>query len=428
MNDRRAAFTLAVLFAINLMNFFDRQILPAVQERIRREWSLSDRDLGLLGTAFIVLYAFIGLPLGRLADVWSRKWLLAGGLALWSAMTVFSGLAVNFSMLLVARLGVGVGEASCAPAATSLVGDLFPAQKRARAMALFMLGLPVGLALSLAVSAFLADRHGWQTAFLAAGIAGILLVTAVPFIQEPARGKGKEGTAPESFWQTARQVLSLPTMWWLIVSGALHNFNMYALGTFLASFFRRYHGLSLTDAGNLSGLAYGVGAAGILVAGPLCDRAYRWNVSGRLHLAWIASALIIPSFLAALAVEPGRAWLCAGLFLPACFLLYFYYGTVYATIQDIVVPQRRGLAMAIYFFGMYVLGGLYGPVAMGALSDYFARRAAEAAGSAVATEAATAVGLQQAMYIIPALSVPLTGVLLAASFTVKRDHQRAAAS
>src|SRR5947209_19949526 len=139
---RGVAYTLAVLLGINTMNFFDRQILPAVQEKIRHDWDLSDSRLGWLGTAFILLYAIVGLPLGRLADVGRRKWILAGGVGLWSLLTLGSGFAWNFWSLFALRLGVGVGEASCAPAASSLIGDLVPAKGRARAMALFMLGLP----------------------------------------------------------------------------------------------------------------------------------------------------------------------------------------------------------------------------------------------------------------------------------------------
>ena len=123
----RATYALLVLFAINLMNFFDRQILGAVGEGIRREWGLSDTALGLLGTAFTLLYAVFGLPLGRLSDRRQRRLILAGGVFAWSALTAVSGMARTFSQLIVARLAVGVGEATCAPASTSLIGDFFPA-------------------------------------------------------------------------------------------------------------------------------------------------------------------------------------------------------------------------------------------------------------------------------------------------------------
>src|SRR5437773_8254427 len=130
-----------ILFAINTMNFFDRQMLGAVGEPIRKEWGLSDSALGALGTAFTLLYAFVGVPFGRLTDRTKRTRLLSMGVFVWSLMTAVSGAALSFWQLFAARLGVGVGEASCAPAATSLIGDLFPAIRRAMALSIFMLGL-----------------------------------------------------------------------------------------------------------------------------------------------------------------------------------------------------------------------------------------------------------------------------------------------
>lgn len=418
-------FTLGVLLGINTMNFFDRQILPAVQEKIRNDWELNDKELGWLGTAFILLYALVGLPLGRLADVGPRKWILAVGVGLWSVLTFGSGFAWSFWSLFVLRLGVGIGEASCAPAAGSLIGDLVSAERRARALSLFMLGLPLGLALSFFVSGTIADRAGWQAAFYVAGLPGLLLAVAALFLVEPQRGAADRHGAVAvpgdalPFLAVVRRVLSLPTMRWLIVSGALHNFNMYALGTFLASFLKRYHMVSVTAAGQMSGLVYGFGALGIFAAGWLGDVAFRRRVSGRLHVAWIGLAAAIPCLLLALAVPRSQLWLCAVCLLPGYLLLYAYYGTVYATIQDIIEPELRGTAMAIYFCAMYFLGAVLGPLATGWLSDYFARRAA---GSATVTELHKALGLHDAMYLIPALDVALVLVLYAASRTVTGDY------
>src|SRR3954471_6634135 len=181
-------FTFCVLLGINTVNFYDRQVLGAVQEKVRGEWSLFDSQLGWLGTAFILLYAVVGLPLGRLADRARRKWVLAAGVGLWSVLTFASGFAWHFWSLFVLRLGVGVGEASCAPVASSLIGDLVPAERRARALAVFMLGLPLGLALSFLVSSTIAARYGWQQAFFVAGVPGLLLAVLVLFIADPARG------------------------------------------------------------------------------------------------------------------------------------------------------------------------------------------------------------------------------------------------
>src|SRR5437764_7346433 len=137
-------FTLLMLFGINTMNFYDRQVVGAVGELVREEWGLNDRQLSALTIAFILLYAVVGVPLGHWADVGRRKVILAAGVLLWSVMTALSGLAWGFASLFVFRLAVGVGEASCAPAANSLLGDLFPSHQRARAIAVCMFGLPLG--------------------------------------------------------------------------------------------------------------------------------------------------------------------------------------------------------------------------------------------------------------------------------------------
>jgi MFS family permease len=426
----RLVFTLCILLGINTMNFFDRQILPAVQEKIKDQWGLSDSELGWLGTAFILLYAVVGLPLGHLADVWRRKWILAVGVGLWSLLTLGSGLAWSFWSLFVLRLGVGIGEASCAPAANSLIGDLVPAERRARALGVFMLGLPLGLALSLIVSATIAQLYSWQAAFYVAGLPGLLLAAAALFIADPVRGGAETNAAVSAtagrlpFVAVARRVLSLPTMWWIIASGALHNFNMYALGAFLPSLLRRYHQVSLGEAGQISGLVYGFGALGIYAAGWLGDRAFRRGVSGRLNVAWIGTAGAIPCLLLALAAPAGYVGLCAAWLLPACLLLYAYYGTVYATIQDIIEPPLRGTAMAIYFCAMYFLGAMLGPVATGWASDILAARAAAGDGYETATAWHKAVGLHNAMYLIPVLDAALVLVLFAASRTVKGDYLR----
>jgi MFS family permease len=343
-------------------------------------------------------------------------------------MTLGSGFAWSFWSLFVLRLGVGVGEASCAPTSSSLIGDLVPPWQRARAMSVFMLGLPLGLALSFFVSGTIAEHRGWREAFWVAGLPGLILAALALLIADPVRGgadpHAATGAGELPFQAVFRRVLGLPTMWWIIASGALHNFNMYALGTFLASFLRRYHAVSIERAGQLSGLVYGCGALGIFAAGWLGDQAFRRSVSGRLHVAWVGLAVAVPCLFLALAAPPGEVGLCIVWLLPACTLLYSYYGTVYATIQDIIEPALRGRAMAIYFCAMYLFGAVLGPVATGWASDHLARRAAEATSSPVVTEWHRAVGLHDAMYLIPVLNIALVVVLFAASRTVKGDYAR----
>lgn len=431
-----AWYTLAVLFGINTMNFYDRQVLPAVQEKIRAAWHLTDAQLGWFGTGFILLYAIVGVPFGRLADVRGRAWLLAIGVAIWSVLTAGSAFAWSFASLLVLRLGVGVGEAVCAPTGTALIGDLFPPQRRALPMALFMLGLPIGLALSFTVSGVVAARFSWQAAFLVAGLPGLAFAMAAVFVADPARGSADgrphaTTTAPETTatWQAGvRLILRIPTMWWIIASGALHNFNMTALGTFLASFLKRYHGVEVDVAGQISGLVYGVGAVGMYAGGWLADWAFRRRVSGRLEVATVTLGLALPCLLLALAVPGRRPWLFAAWFLPACVMLYTYYGTVYAAIQDITPPSHRGLAMSVYICTMYLLGAVFGPLATGWVSDALAARAMRAAGELAMSDASRAIGLHQSLYLIPLLNAVLVFVLFQATRTVANDCQQRGAS
>lgn len=424
-------FALWVLFAINTMNFFDRQILGAVGEAVRREWGMSDGAMGALGTAFTLLYAFIGVPLGRLTDKTGRKAILSAGVFVWSLTTVLSGFAVNFWQLFALRLGVGVGEASCAPAATSLIGDLFPASRRARALSIFMLGLPVGVALSFAVSGSVARSYGWRPAFYVAGIPGLLCALAVLFIREPQRGatelhriggQKREGSP-------YRLVLSIPTMRWLIISGALHNFNMYAIGSFLTPFLMRYHGADIRKANLISMVAYGLsGAPGLLMGGVIGDAIMKRHTNGRLLVGSLAILGSVPFIFLALGRPGGETVGFMLLMGTGCALMYAYYSTVYSTIQDVIEPSLRGTAMALYFFAMYVLGASLGPYGTGVVSDFFTHRAASAGGVLNFTqqtlEPFRAEGLHTAMYIIPALGVLLTLVLFAASRTVTTDMER----
>jgi predicted MFS family arabinose efflux permease len=423
MSERsRTAYALAVLFAINALNFFDRVIGGALGEPIRREFDLSDSALGALGTAFTLLYAFVGIPLGRLADRAPRKYILATAVFVWSLLTSVSGMARTYGQLFVSRLGVGAGEAACAPAATSLIGDLVPPRGRARALSLFMMGLPIGIALSYLVGSFVAAAYGWRTAFLVAGIPGVLVAIAALFVTEPARGT-KE-VAPVKAYEGSpwRKLLSIPTLWWLILSGALHNFNMYALGSFLSPLLMRYHGTTLREAGLMTMVFYGLsGIPGLLVGGALADRWGMRRKDGRLLVGAIATAASVPLMVLAL-MRPAKDTLLFVVFGSlACAFMYVYYASVYATLQDVVAPSLRGTAMALYFFAMYVLGASFGPLATGMVSDHFTRKAAEGAAS---LEPFRGAGLHSAMYLIPTLSIALAFVLFAATRTVARDMER----
>ncbi len=424
---RQRVFTLWVLFGINAMNFYDRQILAAVTEPIRKAWGLSDTAIGTLGTAFTLIYAAVGLPLGRLADSWSRNRLLSVGVTVWSVLTAASGLAGNFTWLFVSRLGVGVGEASCAPAANSLIGDLYPPRQRAGALAIFMLGLPIGIFLSMRLSGLIAQAYGWPKAFFFAAVPGLILAVLALRIPEPRRGAAEDHPAAarqrsgSPYWV----VLGTPTILWLIVSGALHNFNMYAVNAFLTAFLMRYHHMGLKPANNVASIVLGaVGILGLLGGGWAADLWSRTRADGRLLLSALAMLVAAPCIYLALQQPPGAIvgfmlWMGTG-----SMLMFIYYSCVYAAIQDVIEPALRGTAMALYFFAMYILGASLGPLLTGVLSDYSARRAMTAAGATVLTEPFKAIGLHDAMLVIPVLCLALAGVLYLASRTVGRDMTR----
>jgi len=423
-----AWFALWILFGINAMNFYDRQILAAVTEPIRKEWALSDTVMGTLGTAFTLMYAAVGVPLGRLADSWSRKKILSIGVTVWSVLTAASGLAWNFASLFVSRLGVGVGEASCAPAANSLIGDLFAPRKRAVALSIFMLGLPIGIFLSMRLSGMIAHKYDdWRPAFFFAAVPGLLLAVLALKIPEPHRGASEEHPsagrqrAGSPYWV----VLGIPTIMWIIASGALHNFNMYAVNSFLTAFLMRYHQMGLKEANNVSSIVLGaVGVIGLLGGGWAADRLSRVRADGRLLLSAVAMLVAAPCIYFALGQPPGAITGFMLLMGTGSMLMFIYYSCVYAAIQDVVEPALRGTAMALYFFAMYVLGGSLGPVGTGMLSDHFAKKAMAVAGETVMNEQFKAAGLHSAMYVIPLLCAVLAVLLFAASRTVSADMEK----
>jgi MFS family permease len=284
-----------------------------------------------------------------------------------------------------------------------------------------MLGVPVGGALSFFFSGPLAQAYGWRAAMILAAAPALLLVPALLLLPEPKRGASEiylAPLAPSSMWT----ILRIPTLWWIIASGALLNFSLYAISTFLPAFLSRVHGLSLASSGTASGIVYITGGlTGCALAGYLGDAAIRRRKDGRLRIAALTSLAAAP--LACLGVlQPAGSLLAAVIFLTLTYsLLTSYYGLVYSAIQDLVAPNQRGATMAIYFMAMYMCGASFGPLLTGRLSDFLAHRAAGQAGSAAVTEALRAVGLQQAMLIIPVLSVALAVVLFVGSRTMATD-------
>ncbi|WP_341869678.1 MFS transporter [Pseudomonas allii] len=308
---------LFLLFLANLFNFFDRTIPAIIIEPIRMEWHLSDFQLGIIGTAFTIVYAIAGLPLGRLADTGSRSKLMGWGLFAWSGLTAINGLVGSFWTFLLVRMGIGIGEASYAPAANSLIGDLFPAHRRARAMGIFMLGLPLGLLLAFFTIGWMVKAFdSWRAPFFIAAVPGLILAVFMFYIKEPKRGAAETvQVSQERVDRPIRRVLAVPTFLWLVLAGLCFNFATYACNSFLVPMLQRYFLMPLQDAAVATGVIVGLtGLVGLTLGGWIADKIHQRVANGRLLFA--AFSLIISTVTTAWRCTPGASrlvclWRCS---------------------------------------------------------------------------------------------------------------------
>ncbi|WP_120993650.1 spinster family MFS transporter [Stutzerimonas urumqiensis] len=415
---------LFLLFLANLFNFFDRTIPAIINEPIRLAWNLSDFQLGLIGTAFTIVYAIAGVPLGRMADTGARRTIMGWGLMAWSGLTAVNGFAWNFWSFLLIRMGIGVGEASYAPAANSLIGDLFPAHKRARAMGIFMLGLPLGLLLAFfTVGAMVQAFDSWRAPFFIAAVPGIVLALFMFFIREPQRGAAESVKISQvPIDKPLRRVLAIRTFWWLTLAGLTFNFATYACNAFMVPMLMRYFAVPLTEASVATGIIVGLtGLVGLTLGGWLADRIHERFERGRLLFA--AVSMLIATLCTGYALLAGRIEVAVfiAVFAVGWLFSYNFYTCVYTAIQDVIEPRLRATAMALFFAGLYLLGGGLGPVVVGLLSDHFAEAAMLAEGASALSEAHKAVGLHDAMYLIPASLLLTMGFLLQAARSFGHD-------
>ena len=269
-----------VLLAVYILNFLDRQIVNILAEPIARDLSLSDADIGLLtGLAFALFYTFLGIPIARYADkpTTNRIGLISVSLAIWSGMTVLCGMAQNFVQLLLARIGVGVGEAGCTPAAHSLITDRVEPAKRASAIAFYGLGIPIGSLLGLIVGGLIADAWGWRIAFMVVGVPGILLALVLPLMIKEVRHKASaDAAAPATEFNVGgalKEVFGTRAFLYIAIASSFTAFLGYGKGVWALILFQRSHGLSAGETGLLLGVALGVaGIVGTWLGGYLADR------------------------------------------------------------------------------------------------------------------------------------------------------------
>ncbi|MFL1382008.1 spinster family MFS transporter [Nocardiopsis protaetiae] len=431
----RPGLILALLFAANLLNFYDRTIPAIVVEPLKAEFSLSDAQIGLISAAFTIVYAVVGIPLGRLADRISRKWVLAVCLVAWSLFTAATGMADIFLVLVFIRLLVGVGEAGFAPAATSMIADLYPSERRARAAGLLQLGLPVGLILAYFTVGSITEAFGtWRAAFLLAAVPGLFLAVLLLFVREPLRGAAERvAPAPPAAAPSApvlsasgverpfQRLLRTPTLWWLVFAGIGAQVSAYAVTTFSVPLFQRFFGTDLTTGALLTGVTVGLtGLVGLTAGGRAADLAGRRSPAARVGVGAASVLAAVPLTFVPFLFGAEAIGLFTAVFSLGWLLQYVYFTAAYPAIADVAVPRLRGTAMAVYLAASYLLGGALGPLLAGALSDRFA-----AAAVGVSAAQAAAVGLHTSLMIVVPAGLLVAGLgLLGASRTIARDSAR----
>ena len=367
-----AYYVLGILFLVYVLNFVDRQIISILAEDIKRDLHLKDEDLGFLyGTAFGVFYSLFGIPLGRLADNWHRVRLMTAGLVLWSSMTALSGFARSGGMLVGARIGVGIGEATASPSAYSLISDYFPKRLRATALAVYSSGLYVGGGVSLSIAGLVVHRwntlypaggplglHGWQAAFVAVGLPGLLLALLVATLHEPVRG-AVEGLPPPERHPAPFRALLADLLTIVPVS--------YGVSLWAAPYAMRTLGVTIQQAGGWIGgtLAFG-GFVGVTLGGIVADRLRRRFPSGRIMV--ILFGAIVPLPFIVIAFRSGDVSTFVSALLVAATCSSTALGAAGATMQDLVLPRMRGTATGAFFIGTTLLGLAMGPYIAGRVS------------------------------------------------------------
>lgn len=418
---------LALLFVANLLNFYDRTLPAVLAEPIRIAWGLSDVHIGLVGAAFTLAYALAGLPLGRLADTRSRKWIIAIGLVVWSLLTGINGLVGGFVSLLIVRIGIGLGEAAFAPAANALVADLYPSNRRGRATGVLMLGLPLGMMLAFFTTGAIAEYFGtWRAPFFIAMVPGLIVAALFMLIREPKRGATDPNTAPPArIAHPIRTLLSIPTFWLIIASGVTFTFAGYATTTFMVPNLQRYFGLSLTEAALSVGVIVGVtGLFALPLSGLVADKIH--GRFGRGRLLFGAGCLAISALLTwfALSQPAEQVNLFIGLFAAGWFFQYVYFTTTYPAIQDVVPPQLRATAIAVFFAMFYILGAAFGPLIVGLLSDHVAGAAMREAGATEMSETFRAIGLHASLFVVPAMLLVTALLIVLSALRFPEDRGR----
>ena len=365
---------LAMLLLVYIFNFLDRQILGILVEPIKADLQLTDTQLGALGgIAFALLYSTLGVPLALLADRTSRSWVITVSLAVWSGFTALCGLATGFWTLFLFRLGVGVGEAGGVAPSYAMISDYFPPERRARALAIYSLGVPIGLAFGALLGGYIAQNVGWREAFMTVGIAGLVLAPIFRLmVKEPPRGMHDPAGPVAAERVPIATVFPLiarkPSFWLMSFAAASSSMCGYGLAFWIPSVLIRSFGWDLVTTSLFAGSLLLIGGvAGVLAGGVLADRLGRRDRGNYVRLPAIAWLFTAPLYAAGLAMPDATlAWL---LLLIPFGLNILWLGPIVTAVQHLVAAPMRATASASFLFINNLIGLGVGSWAMGALSD-----------------------------------------------------------
>jgi MFS family permease len=372
-----ARYVLVVMVGINFLNYMDRWVGSAASPLIQKEFHLSDTLVGLLGSSFLIVYAFAALPFGYWADRGVRKTVVGVGVAIWSVATLFTGFARNFPQLFLSRAVLGIGEASYYPAGTSLLSDYFPKEQRGRVMSIWQAGSALGIAVGFAGGGYIAEKYGWRNAFFFAAVPGILFALLAFGLREPLRGSAESrGPALVKTHDASigkfLDLMRIPTLRATIFSQTLLFFVLASNAYWLPLVLTRRFNLSVSKADLLAGVVLVAGGLiGTLVGGWIGDRRALKNPAAHLQVG-IAGFLLGAVFITIALVAPMNLGFVP-VFVPAFFLavvsLYLYSGPFTALSQSVVSPSLRASAVTMLLFVSHVFGDSHSLFDIGYISD-----------------------------------------------------------
>ena len=364
-----ALFILTIVYAFN---FIDRQILVVMQGDIKAELGLSDTQLGLLtGFSFAIFYVSIGIPVASWADKANRRNIISLALTIWSGMTALSGFAQNYTQLLLARIGVGVGEAGGSPPAHSMISDMYEPAKRSTALAIYSAGLYLGVAIGYGAGGMISQEFGWRNTFFIVGIPGIILALILRLtVKEPPRGLFDKSSIQEkpSFRETLKALFELKSFPYFSFACAMSGFVSYGAGNFVPELMGRFHGMNKAEIGLALAATAGLGGMiGTFLGGYLTDRIGSKDDRWYLWLPGLTAVLAIPFMI--WAFQTTNTELMLLLYFTVSVLGTLYLGPSIATTHRLIHPRMRAMSSAVLFFILNLIGLGLGPVAVGFLSD-----------------------------------------------------------